>query len=479
MDNSHKINNIKQKWIIFCVSFAGFMATLDDYIVNVSLPAISRDFNVGTSEVAQVTLIYLLVLVSSLPLFGKIGDRIGFKKVFMFGYFIFTTGSLLCGISTSIHMLIACRCIQGIGASMLSVTGPAIIAKYVTPEVKGSAFGLMSTMAALGITLGAPLGGIITGFFSWHWIFFINIPLGIIAMFLANKIMPDEEFKKSTEKLDFIGAGLSFTGLSFFLYGLNQFEELGGWKSPVVFFLLIFSAIFLILFYYRETAISNPLVNMNLFKNKEFLFANFGTVFAYMLLAGCNFLLPFYLILIKGYTTAQTGFIMIIYSIVYVIMTPFAGRYSDRIHPRLLCITGMLIAAADCAFFAVALKLNVFWPVILYLVIRAVAYALFISPNNKLIMDIAPDKSQGVTSAILKISINLSLVLGVCIYETVFSLPIPEGIGSLQTFLKGGKIAADLIIKGFTWSYLFGAVTCLLAFFFTFISVKKNKSILP
>lgn len=178
MNERMLINPSRQRWIVISVAFSSFIVVLDAYIVNVSLPAIARYFNVGTSDVVHVIVAYLLIITSTLLLFGKLGDRFGFKKFFMLGFCFFTAGSLLCGISPTLGILIASRCLQGIGGAILYAIGTALIPKHLPEHRRGWAFGTVATAAGLGMAIGAPVGGFITQLLNWHWIFLINVPVG-------------------------------------------------------------------------------------------------------------------------------------------------------------------------------------------------------------------------------------------------------------------------------------------------------------
>ena len=229
-------NRSQQLLIVISVAFSSFMARLNNYTVNVSLPTISHDFNIGTGEASRVVMSYLLIITSSLLLFGKLADRVGLKRIFIIGYIVFVAGSLLCGISRGIDTLIGARFVQGIGSAMLLATSFAIISKFIPPDRTGWAFGITSTASALGVATGAPVGGLITGYLSWHWVFLINVPIGIIAFIIASKKIPDERPQTKTselERFDFLGAVLSFLGLAILLRAFNMGKELG-WGSPTI-----------------------------------------------------------------------------------------------------------------------------------------------------------------------------------------------------------------------------------------------------
>jgi EmrB/QacA subfamily drug resistance transporter len=283
-----------QRWITISIAFAAFMSKLDSSIVNISLPAISQYFNVGTSDVSWVMLSYLLIQTNTMLITGKLGDIIGLKKIFVIGYIVFTIGSLLCGLSFNISMLIISRCLQGIGGAMIITSAFAAIPKYLPDTIIGSSFGIAATGAALGLIVGAPLGGFITGLLSWHWIFLINIPVGIVAIFVARKVIPEKKavtHDADTRKkgFDVIGAGLSFFGLLALTYGLNRGQELG-WGSASIMGLFAASCALFVAFYWREKRSSNPLMDLGLFRNHNFMFANIAAFKAFMVMSGVNFL---------------------------------------------------------------------------------------------------------------------------------------------------------------------------------------------
>ena len=216
--------------IVISVAFSSFLVRLNNYMVNISLPTITRSFGVTSSDASRIISSYLLIITTTLLLFGKLGDRIGLKRVFISGYVIFTVGSLMCGLSHDIDMLIGSRFVQGIGSAMLLAVSFAIISHFLPEGNTGWAFGITSTASALGVATGAPVGGIITGYLSWNWAFFINVPVGIVAVIVAMKYIPGTKPGSSSapereggrKGFDFLGAILSFTKLKLLIYNLNN-----------------------------------------------------------------------------------------------------------------------------------------------------------------------------------------------------------------------------------------------------------------
>lgn len=464
----------RQGLIVLSVAFAAFMCTLDNLIVNISLPTIAQHFNVSTSIVSRIILVYLLFLTSTVLLFGKLADRHGHAKVFCWGYGLFSFSSLLCGLSPSINILILSRCLQGIGASILFAIGPAVIARYLPCELRGWGYGLITTAASVGLSLGAPLGGLITSYLSWHWIFLINVPVGIVALIVLKRVFPAEPRKEPTgEGFDYAGAILSVIWLVALMYFLNMGQE-HGWLSPVIFISLALAVSFLVAFIIHEKRFHDPLISFELLGDGSFFFANAANLCAFALMAGNSFIMSFYLIQFKELKPDEAGFIMMSYSIVVMFVGPWAGRMCGRIPPRRLCIIGMMSATAACIFFAVFLKQAGVYPAIGFLMWLGLSYGFFISPNNTQIMNLAPEHHQGSASGVLKTLTNLGAMFGVCLFETIYTLSYPNNMVSTCTHIAKAQVSAAPMLSGFRSAYICGAVICGLALLFSFLARREK-----
>jgi len=456
--------------IILSIVFSAFMVNLDTYIVNVSLPTISRYFDITMSNVSLVVISYLLALTSTTLIFGKMVDTFGVKNMFVAGYLVFSAGSLLCGISWTIWILVLSRFLQGIGGAMIVISGYTSITKHLPADRRGWAFGCVSSAAAVGIAVGTPLGGIITGYLSWHWIFLLNVPVGIIASILCVRTLPASD--RSTESgrhFDFKGAALSFFGILSLVYALNFGKECGWTSVPIVTAFLLAFAI-TVLFIVQEKRSANPLLNLGIFKNTSFLFAIVGTMAALIIMAGNNFMLPFYLEMSRGLKPQQAGLVLMIYSIVYMIAGPRAGRASDRIRPSLLCAAAMLSASCACLSFVFTLSVQSLYPVIVFLFWYAISNSLFMPSNNNLVMSMAEENHQGEASGVFNVFSKLALVLGVCLFEALFSEMIPRHSGDLAD----AGIPAGLLNHGFQAVYLCAAAICLLGLIFTILTAREK-----
>ncbi|MBA4417342.1 MAG: hypothetical protein C0392_05465 [Syntrophus sp. (in: bacteria)] len=463
-----------QIWIVASVAFCSFMSRLNNYIINISLPTISQHFHVGTGESSRVVVAYLLIITSTLLLFGRLADKAGLKKVFILGYSLFTVGSFLSGISDNINVLVGFRCIQGIGSAMLLASGYAIISKFLPPNITGWAFGITSTSSALGVATGAPLGGIITAYFSWHWIFFINVPIGIIAIIIAARMIPGDGPRKQTppsesrQSFDIPGAILSFLGLLVLLYALNTGKRLG-WTSMQI--LLSFAASFflLALFIWREKTCKDPLLDLAFFTDLRFNLTILATFMAYIFITGNAFLLPFYLECVQDLNTKETGMMLLAYSLVYVFLSSPAGRLADKTNPRTLCSIALLSGTLCVFTFAFTLKFHGLVPVFVFLVWLGLSFVLFFSPNNKQVMSFAIKGKQGSASGVFNTVMNLGMVFGVAIFEIVFSHSLPEHAS--DQVLHG--LPVDMLRHGFRNTYILGGLVCAMALMFSLMVKQK------
>ncbi|MBM4452069.1 MAG: MFS transporter [Chloroflexi bacterium] len=466
----------QQRWITITVAFAAFMVVLDDYIVNISLPTIAHYFNVSTGSVVYVTLAYLLVLSSTLPIFGKLGDRFGFNRIFILGFCLFVIGSFFCGVSPSLALLIGSRCIQGFGGAILYGVGTAIIARYLPEHRKGWAFGILALSSGLGIALGAPLGGFITAWLSWHWVFLVNVPVGIIAAIVSIRVLPKDMTqgagKEPGSRFDLPGALLSFFGLSLLVYAINRGQE-SGWTSPLILSLFAAAALLLAIFFVWEKRCPEPMLALSLFQLGAFRYAALAMFAAFALYAGNNFLMPFYLMLVKGLTPNVAGLVIMVYSVVYVIVSPFMGRLSDRIKPGTLCSSGMASATLACVFLIFALARPGILPAIIFMAWMAISYASFIAPNNNQVMSIVPQERQGIASAVYRTVQHLGMIIGVALFETLFSSVIPHA--QAETSLTRAAIPTEVLLGGFRNAYILGAVIGGLALWLSVMARQKNQ----
>jgi EmrB/QacA subfamily drug resistance transporter len=449
----------RQRLILACATISVFMCTLDSSIVNIAMPAISRDLHVDTGLVSRISLVYLLMLTGTILLCGRLGDRFGLSRVYQAGLVIFTIGSLLCGLSRSIDALIASRCVQALGGAVMYAITPALVPRYLPPTSRGFAFGLITTAAGLGISTGAVVGGFIVAHFHWSWIFLINIPVGVIAVILVRLVLPPSPGIRDGTSFDWPGVVLLFLGLTTFLFALNRGHELG-WASPRIVSALLAAAVLIPGFIFREIHTPHPLLELALFRNRTFTWANIANMFGFMLVSGTAFLLPFFLIQGHGLTSDRAGLLMLCSSGVMVACAPLAGSLADRFPARWLCAGSMVVLMLSYVYFAVYLCSR---PVavhggvaaiILYLVFTGMGMGFFTSPNNSQILGSCDKQHQATASGVLKTLSSMGQVLGVCLFETLYA--------HFQSMNVAGPASDDALFRGFRAAFILAAVFALL-----------------
>src|SRR5512133_2768201 len=315
-----EVDYSRKWWVMASVAMGVFLATIDGSIVNIALPNLVNDLKEPLAVVQWVVLAYLLTLTTLMLSVGRLADMIGRKRLYLAGMFIFTAGSLLCGISPNVYWLIGFRVFQAIGAAMTQALGTAIVTDAFPAEERGKAMGIIGGIVSIGIIAGPTLGGLILGALSWHWLFFVNLPVGIIGFIISSKFIPSDH-AGSNQHFDFSGAAAMFLSLMSFLLALT-FGESSTFASPLVLVLLVLSAIGLFVFIKIEQHSQEPMIDLSLFKSK-IMTTNLITGFlTFIGTAGTVLLIPFYLQNMRGFTPEKAGLMMSIIPLTSGIVSP-------------------------------------------------------------------------------------------------------------------------------------------------------------
>ena len=409
--------------LIFSISLALFMAGLDGTIVNIALPTISESFNVSTSAVSWVATAYLLVMAGCVLIFGKISDMIGFKKVFLAGFALFTLGSLACGILPdlfgSLTWLIGSRIFQAIGGAMMSAIAPAMITSYIPLDQRGKALGIVMTMAALGTAIGPTIGGFLTQYFSWHAIFFINVPVGIVAVLLGAKVIPQDTCQTKLTGFDTTGAALVFTGLASLLYVVSEGETLG-WTSPAILALSLVAVLSIAWFIVHELRLADPLLDLRLFRKRSFTIPVLLLSLVFFSFSGINYLIPFYLQYVRHFDTSNAGLVMTSLSAAMMVSGILAGLLFNRVGPKRLCISAGIILTAG---YLLMTRLHADTPaayVVLSLAMIGFGLGLMIAPASNMVMNSVAKTKQGMVSSLTTLARFVPLTLGIAVFNQVF-----------------------------------------------------------
>lgn len=395
------------------------MSTLDSSIVNVALPTISSKLHSDLSVLQWVVTAYLLVISSLLPVFGRIADLVGRKKVFILGFLIFTLGSLLCGLANNIWFLVGMRVIQAIGASMLMANSAAIITSTFPPQERGRALGLVGTVVALGNLSGPAIGGLLLGIASWRSIFFINLPIGLLGYWAGQMILPPDQPRRDKETFDTLGAVLFASGMISLLFALNNGRDWGWYTAPILGGLIL-GTILLISFFVTETRVNHPMIDLSLFKNRPFFIGNVSGFLSFVAMFSNIMLMPFYLQHILNFQPSQVGLLMTAFPLVMAIVAPLSGRASDRMGPVALTTTGLVLISLGLFYLTTVSATSSAWAVLPGPILMGMGSGMFQSPNNSSVMSSVPKPKLGIAGGINALVRNVGMVVGIALSVTLF-----------------------------------------------------------
>jgi EmrB/QacA subfamily drug resistance transporter len=405
-----------------------FLATIDGSIVNIALPTLVKVLDTDFATVQWVVLGYMLTIATLLLGFGRLADIYGKKKLYLAGMAIFTVGSLLCGLAPSVGVLITSRVIQGVGGAMIMAIGTAIVTESFPDRERGKALGIQGSIVSVGIIAGPAIGGMILGSLSWHWIFFVNLPVGLIGMVMVMRNVP--HFKPSgRQKFDFYGAATLFISVSAFLLALTIGQQEGFLQFiPLCLFGVWIG--FMVVFINIQKHIPQPMMDLSLFTNKLFSINLVTGFMTFLASSGNVFLMPFYLenILMKEPQTA--GLMLAVLPISMGLAAPLAGALSDRVGTRLLTVVGLTLAAIGYLAISTLDQNTATIGYLLRFIPLGIGMGIFQSPNNSAIMGSAPKHRLGVASGLLAITRTLGQTTGISIFGALWAARILHYSGS-------------------------------------------------
>lgn len=409
------------KWLILvAVGSALLMGTVDGSIVNVALPSLNTDLHTQFYVVQWAVLSFLMGLVVCILSAGRLGDMIGKKRVFTAGLVLFVLSSTLCGLSPGIYWLIAFRFLQAIGAAMIVALGVAIVTETWPKTEHGTAIGISAGIISLGAAAGPALGGFILHALNWRWIFFVNIPIGLLSLALVRIYVPDLQPKNQDERFDIIGAVFIGMTMLAFVLAMTFTQTQGLFSAPVVGLLIVFAAALLV-FIRTEKRVAHPMLDLSLFSNSGFtlnLFTGFAT---FVCISGILLLFPFYLQLVKKMDQQQIGLIMSVVPLALVVFGPISGTLADRVGTRPVSLIGLAVILGSYILIS---RLTVFTTPMKFILLtlpNGLGMAIFQSPNNTAIMAAAPRSRLGVANGMLSMSRTLGQLTGVSLLGAFFA----------------------------------------------------------
>ena len=404
--------------ILLSVCIGQIIVGLDLRAMTVALPTLTTTFHSEFTTIQWVILVYDLVLIGLIITMGRLGDLFGRRRFYSLGFLIFVAASALCGLTQTTGQLIFFRAVQAIGGSMIAANGRAIVSVNLPHAERGRALGLTSTAFHIGFLTGPSLGGFLIDTIGWRWIFYINMPFSIWGAYLAWKVVPETRAREKFA-VDLPGALLLLLTNGLFIYAIDQLPRVG-WRHPAFIATLAASLLALFFLLRTEARAKTPILSLTMFRERLFsagilsLFLIAGT------LSAINFLLPFYLQYLLGYSPSQVGWIIVADSVVIMVMAPIAGALSDRLGSRLLCTIGCAIVAL-AQFFLASLEIDSsLFHIMIPLVIWGMGWALFNAPNQSSILSAVSADKIGAAAGMIATTARAGGAMGVALSATLF-----------------------------------------------------------
>jgi EmrB/QacA subfamily drug resistance transporter len=454
------VTKANKKWyILAAVAISTFLSTVDGSIVNVALPTLVRELESSFSMAQWVILAYLLTQTILLLTVGRLGDMLGKKPLYTTGIAIFTTGSLLCALSPSIHWLVGFRVVQAVGAAMALALGMTIVTEAFPAAERGKALGLFGTVVSIGIVVGPTLGGIILESLSWRWIFFVNLPVGLLGVYLALRYIPHSR-PAGKQLFDFPGAITLALSLLALLLALTWGQQLGFTDRPIIFLFTLFF-LFLLLFLYLEWRAPQPMIDLRLFRSRHFSLGLSLGLLAFVAVAGSTLLLPFYLNNMLGFSPRQVGLMMALIPIFLGVSAPLSGTLSDRLGTRPIATAGLAVAMVSYILMS---RFDLDTGLLVYAAsvsLLGLGMGIFQSPNNSAVMGAAPPERLGVASSLLGISRTLGQIIGIAVLGAFWASRVTIHAGYIPS---GGATTAPVGLQVMALQETFLVMAVLLGF---------------
>jgi EmrB/QacA subfamily drug resistance transporter len=439
----------KKWWTLAAVSFGLFMIMLDNTVVNVALPSIQRDLDIGLSELEWIVSGYALTFAALMLIGGKLADAYGRRLLFVVGIAVFTLASLACGLATTGDMLIAARVAQGAGAALMNPATLSIIAATFPPRQRGTAIGIWAGVSALALAIGPLVGGLLTEHASWHWIFFVNVPVGILGI-VTSFLLIDESRDPTHERLDLPGLATSAIGLFALTYGLIEANAYG-WGSPRIVGAFVVAAVTLVGFVLLERHQRVPMLDLTLFRNRTYVGANVVVLLVALAMFGVFFFVSLYMQNVLGFSAVETGAAFLPMTILIILVAPWAGRLSDRWGSRGLMTAGMLLVAGQLAYFSRLGTDATFWTLLPGFLLGGFGMAMTMTPSVAAATRAIPVAKAGVGSAVLNAFRQVGGSIGIAVMGAIVAAQLTDP-PSVDSFMRGFErsllVAAGIALAG-------------------------------
>jgi EmrB/QacA subfamily drug resistance transporter len=456
-----------RKWLTLgAVAFGLFMIMLDNTIVNVALPSIQRDLHIGISELEWVFNGYALTFGVLMLTGGKLADLLGRRLIFIVGLVIFTGASLACGMATSGDMLIAARVVQGVGSALMNPATLSIITATFPPRQRGMAIGIWAGVAAMALAIGPLAGGLITEHIGWNWIFFINVPVGVVAILFTRLVVDESRDTSADQRLDLPGLLTSGIGLFALTYALIEANTYG-WTSSRILGLFAVAIVGLVAFVILELRQRVPMLDLSLFRNGTFAGANSVMLLVGLAMFGVFFYNSLFIQNIMGYSAVQTGATFLPMTGLIILVAPLAGKFSDRVGSRWLMGGGMVLLAISLFTFSRLDAGSNFWDLLPGLIIGGFGMGFVMTPTTAAAMGSVPIDKAGVGSAVLNSMRQVGGSLGIAVMGAIVASAIHSPVGTPQS--------GQEFVTGFQHALTVASLIALAGAFLSVATVRKYR----
>ena len=428
-------------WTLAAVAFGLFMIMLDNTVVNVALPAIQEDLAADLSQLQWIVTGYALSFAALMLIGGKLADAYGRRLIFVVGIVVFTAASLWCGLADSGELLIAARVIQGVGAALMNPATLSIIAATFPPRERGMAIGIWAGVSALALAIGPLVGGLLTEHLSWHWIFFVNVPVGVVAI-AASFLLITESKDETHESLDLPGLAASGLGLFALTYGLIEANGYG-WTSARIVGSFVVAAVALAAFIVIERRRRSPMLDLSLFRSGTYTGANVAMLLVALSMFGVFFFVSLYMQNVLGYSAVQAGAAFLPMTLIVILVAPIAGKASDRFGSRWLMTVGMVLLGVQLLYLSQLGTDATFWSLLPGFVVGGLGMSMTMTPTAAAATRAVPVHKAGVGSAVLNAMRQVGGSVGIALMGAIVAHEA-RGRPSLGGFMAGYQRALEV-----------------------------------
>jgi EmrB/QacA subfamily drug resistance transporter len=423
-------------WTLAAVAFGLFMIMLDNTIVNVALPSIERDLHMSISSLEWVVTAYALTFAALLITGGKLGDYYGRRKMFTLGLAIFTLASLACGFAPSAGFLIGMRAVQGVGSALMNPATLSIITATFEPRERGRAIGIWAGVSAMALAIGPLLGGLIVDNLNWNWIFFVNVPVGVVGIVVSQLVIRESRDTSHEQSIDIPGLVTSGLGLLALCYALIEGNK-HGWTSAEIIGLFAASVVLIAAFVVLEMRQRLPMLDLSLFRIASFSGANTVALLVSLGMFGVFFYVSLYVQNILGYSPTKAGATFLPMTLLIIFIAPLAGNFSDKIGSRWLMGAGMTLLGVSLLLYLRVGVHSSYVSLLPQLLLGGVGMALTMSPMTSAAMASVPIDKAGVGSGVLNSFRQVGGSLGIALMGAILASYLAPGDRNPQDFVNG------------------------------------------